>query len=210
MLRGHLDALTPGGFAEGWAFDDAAEGTLLVSLRDAAGEELGRGAANLFRADLAEVGYRRGWCSFRLRLSRGPEQLRGTCLSLHEARSGARINASDTWRVRESADAPCTTVQTLVAQDPTVLRSVMQLQGCGDLFTRFVARHGVAGFIRAAYAYLLDRSPDEAGLASYERLLRSGALTPFGLLLLLADSAEFREKPRLLTTPADPGFVFLD
>jgi peptide/nickel transport system permease protein len=63
-------------------------------------------------------------------------------------------------------------------------------------------------FIRTAYGYVLARAPDGAGLASYDRLLRNGAVTPLGVLLQLAESAEFREQPRLLASPADPGFVF--
>jgi hypothetical protein len=209
MIRGHLDALTPAGFAEGWAYDDATpDGVLTVRVQDPAGEELGLGFANLFRGDLAEVGFRHGWCAFRLRLSRPTEALRGARLSLHEATSGAQIHATDAWRIREAAEPTGTAVEAVVAQDPTVLRSVQQLQGCADLFARFVARHGQTEFIRTAYAYVLGRPADAAGLASYERMLRIGALTPFGLLLLLADSVEFREQPRLLASPADPGFVF--
>lgn len=211
MIRGHLDALTPAGFAEGWAFDDAMPGgALTVQILDAHGEELGLGFANLFRGDLAEVGFRHGWCAFRLRLSRGTEELRGARLSLRDAASGAEIHATDAWRIREAADQTCNTVEAVVAQDPTVLRSVQQLQGCADLLLRFAARHGTTEFVRTAYAYMLGRPADPAGLAAHERMLRTGALTPFGVLLLLAEGAEFREQPRMLASPADPGFVFAE
>ena len=211
MIRGHLDALTPAGFAEGWAYDDAApDGVATVRVQDPDGAELGLGFANLYRGDLAEVGFRHGWCAFRLRLARPTEALRGLRLSLHDAASGAEIHATDVWRIREAAEPVGTTVEAVVAQDPTVLRSIQQLQGCGDLLARFVQAHGIEAFIRTAYAYVLGRPADPAGQAAYDRMLRIGALTPFGLLLLLADSVEFREQPRLLPSPAAPGFVFLE
>lgn len=211
MIRGHLDALTPGGFAEGWAFDDAApDAVLMVRLLGPDAAELARGLANLHRGDLAEVGFRHGWCAFRLRLARPTEALRGARLALCDAATGAEIHATDAWRIREAAEPDGATVESVVAQDPTVLRSIRQLEGCSGIFAGFLARHGIPAFIRTAYAYVLGRPADAAGLASYERMLRNGALTPFGLLLLLADSGEFREAPRQLAAPVDAGFVFLD
>jgi hypothetical protein len=65
MIRGHLDAVTSGGFAEGWAFDsDSPQVVVTVALRAADGTELGRGLANLHRADMADLGFRFGWCAF--------------------------------------------------------------------------------------------------------------------------------------------------
>lgn len=209
MLRGHLDALTRNGFAEGWAFDDAApDGSLAVRLHGPEDEMLGEGLANLHRGDLAEIGYRLGWCAFRLRLSRSPGELAGARLVLRAAEGGAEIAASETWRLRDAPDGPLATIEAVTAADPTTLRSVHQLSGCGPLLDAFIARHGMQGFLRAAYGYVLGRPADAAGLASYERLLRTGAVTPFGLLALLAESEEFRREPRLLATPVEPGFVF--
>jgi hypothetical protein len=209
MLRGHLDALSPGGFADGWAFDDARQDhVLIVSIHRDDGAELGRGFAWAFRRDLAELGLRHGWCAFRIRLSEGPDTLRGTRLVLRDGASGAPIHASSTWGVPNVVDTPCSTVEQLAAHDPTVLRSVQQLSGCAALFAGFVARHGTAAFVRAAHGYVLGRSPDGAGLALHEGLLRTGALTPFGLLVMLAETPEFRAEPRLLPSPSDPGFVF--
>jgi hypothetical protein len=210
MLRGHLDALTRNGFAEGWAFDEAAPvGSLAVRLFGPEEELLAEGLANLHRGDLAEVGFRLGWCAFRLRLARGAETLAGARLSLRAAESGAEIAATDTWRLRDAPDGPLTTIEAVTAADPTTLRAVHQLSGCGPLLEAFIAKHGVQGFLRAAYGYVLGRPADAAGLASYERLLRLGAVTPFGLLVLLADSEEFRREPRLLAAPPEPGFVFV-
>lgn len=209
MIRGHIDALTAGGFAEGWAYNQAAEDAV-VAVRVVApdGAELGRGLANLYRGDLSEIGYRQGWCAFRLCLSRTPEQLRGARLALRDVATDSEICATDAWRLRNVADPACDSVEAVIQQDPTVLRSILHLQGGAEAIARFVARHGVADFIRTAYAYVLGRPADAAGLAGYERMLRIGALTPFGLLLHLAESNEFRERPRLLASPADPGYIF--
>jgi hypothetical protein len=209
MFRGHLDSITQGGIAEGWAFEDArADLVLTVSLHRDDGGELGRGFAWAFRKDLAELGLRHGWCAFRLRLSEGADALRGTRLILRDAVGGAQIHASANWRVPASVDAPCATLPQVVAQDPTVLRGLDQLSGCGALFDAFIARHGAADFVRAAHGYLLDRAPDHANLERHAGLLGMGAVTPFGLLMLLAETEEFRARPRLLASPSSPGFVF--
>ena len=209
MFRGHLDSLTQGGFAEGWAFDDARPDlALIVSIHREDGPELGRGFAWAFRKDLAEHGLRHGWCAFRLRLSEGADTLRGTRLILRDAVGGAQIHASANWHVPAVVDAPCAKLSQVAAQDPTVLRGLHQLAGCGALFAAFIARHGAAEFVRAAHGYLLDRVPDHATLETHEGLLRMGAVTPFGLLMLLADTEAFRAQPRLLPSPASPGFVF--
>lgn len=209
MFRGHLDSLTEAGIAEGWACDDARPDlALTVSIHRDDGAELGRGFAWAFRKDLAELGLRHGWCAFRLRLSEGAEALRGARLILRDCASGAQIHASSTWRVHNGVDAPCATLPQVAAQDPTVLRSLQQLSGCGALFAGFVARHGTADFVRAAHGYVLDRAPDHAALERHDELLRMGAVTPFGLLMLLGETEEFRARPRLLPSPSSPGFVF--
>lgn len=208
MIRGHLDAITRNGFAEGWAYDDAApHRSLGVRLLAPDGALLGEGLAHLHRGDLAEVGFRWGWCAFRLRLARPAAELAGLRLTLR-AEDGTEIITTDTWRLREAPDGPIGSVEAAVAADPTMLRSIHQLSGCAPLFEAFIKRHDLDGFVRAAYGYVLGRPADPAGLASYERLLRNGAITPFGLLVLLADSDEFKREPRLLAAPPEPGFVF--
>ena len=210
MMRGHVDTLTTGGFAEGWAFDSAEpDRSLTVRLFGPEEEELALGLAHLYRADLAEARYRHGWCAFRLRLSRDPAGLSGQRLSLREAESGNELHASADLPLRERPALDlCASVEAVISQDPTVLRNLQHLCGCGDLLAGFVARHGAAEFVRTAHAYVLARTADGASQARYERMLRGGAVTPFGLLLLLAETEEFRAQPRLLASPADPGFVF--
>lgn len=212
MIRASLDALTQGGYAEGWAYDDAALAEpVALRLHGPDGAELGGGLANLYRADLADAGFRYGWCAFRLRLTLpegGVEALKGARLVLREAAGGAEIVATAEWRLRVAADPPLDSVARVVARDPTTIADVQQLSGCDPLFRAFIARHGVAEFVRAASLYILGTPPAEARQASWERLLRAGALTPFGLLVLLAETEEAQREKRRLPSPADPGFVF--
>lgn len=211
MITGHLDALTPSGFAEGWAFDKAApDAVVTVRLCGPADQELGLGLANLHRPDLAEAGLRHGWCAFRLRLALpGPvETLKGTRLALRETTGDTEFWAGTEWRIRESTEAPLDTLARVVARDPTTIANVQELSGCGAILADFVARHGTAEFVRAACLYMLGSPAEEARRAGWERLLRAGAITPFGLLALLAETEEARREKRRLASPADPGFVF--
>jgi hypothetical protein len=209
-MRGHLDALTPGGFAEGWAFDPDAPATpLVVRLLDPAGAEVARGLAAHHRADLAGIGYRFGWCAFRLRLSMPAELLRDVPLTLLESNTGVILHAAarPAWQDRAALDS-CTTVEAALAQDPTTLRNIRQLSGWGPGFAAFIERHGAQAFVRAAHLYVLGRPPESQRLALEERLLTSGAVTPFGLLSLLADVEEVRSGARRLASPIAPGFPF--
>jgi hypothetical protein len=207
-LRGHLDAITTGGFAEGWALDRVAPAALTLRLLDATGEELGRGEANLHRKDLATLGHRHGWCAFRIRLSRPAEKLRGTRLVLQDVGTGLEVHATDAWRMREAKEAPLATVEAITAEDPTVLRSIQQLAGYAPVLASFVERHGIPDFVRTACAYVLGRLPDNRALESYELLLANGAVTPFGLLAMLGESEELRATPRLIASPLHSGFLF--
>lgn len=211
MLIGHLDALTTSGFAEGWAHDTAAPDRVVgVRLSGPEDQEFGFGLANLHRPDLAEASLHSGWCAFRLRLALPCtlETLKGTRLVLCETADGTEIWAGAEWHIRDSAEAPLDTPEHVAAQDPTTVASVQQLSACGLIFCNFIARHGAAEFVRTACLYVLGNPADDARRLGWERLLRSGAITPFGLLALLAETEEARRDHRLLASPADPGFVF--
>jgi hypothetical protein len=54
----------------------------------------------------------------------------------------------------------------------------------------------------------LGRSIDAEGLILYNRLIRQKRLTPYAMLRTLADSAEFRSRPRSLVAPTSAGFPF--
>lgn len=206
---GHLDAVTSGGFAEGWAYDreNPAE-ALLVRVVGAGGEELATGRAETYRRDLAEIGFRQGWCAFRIRLPAGVEALSGTRLLLQDVVTGLDLHATSTWRLVEADDAPLASIEAIAAADPTVLRSLLQLSGYAPLLAAFVERHGIPDFVRTACAYVLGRLPPEPVLDGYVQLLANGAVTPFGLLAVLGESEAWRSSPRLIPSPVHPGFLF--
>jgi hypothetical protein len=209
VLRGHIDALTTVDFVEGWACDtDGGRPGLHVEVVASEDGPVAEGFANLFRADLAEAAIGFGWCAFRLRLRLYYKGLVRQALTLRDAATGAVLHATENCRVREDLDLPCATVQEAIASDPTVLTALNQLRGCQALLAQFVTRRGVGEFVRAAYVYVLGRPVEPAALAAYGRMLRTGAITPFGLLTVLADSDEFRSRPRLMASPNSTGFVF--
>ncbi|SHI73264.1 hypothetical protein SAMN02745194_00971 [Roseomonas rosea] len=209
MIRGHLDALTAAGFVEGWAFDTEAPGRpLKLRVLDPEGQELALGYAHLFRADLAHVNFGHGWCAFRLRLGRPVAEVAEIPVSLQSADTGDEIQAARILKLRDGAEPRGDTLARVVAGDPRVATSIDQLRGYGPVLQDFMARRGITEFIRTAYLYVLGRPADEDGIRSYAPLLGIGALTPFGLLAVLAASEEFRSRPRSLTAPNTPGFVF--
>jgi hypothetical protein len=180
---GCIDALTSSGFLEGWGHDPERLGQALEIAVLFRKREVGRGLANRFRWDLADLACGIGWCAFRLRVDGMISALRRGPLVLIDVERNAEI-------VR------------------TVIRHVDQLRGCGLLFERYVACNGAEAFVRAAYVYILGRPADASGLENYIALLTSGELAPYGLLQALHDSDEFQFSPRLLSAPTEPGFVF--
>jgi hypothetical protein len=99
-------------------------------------------------------------------------------------------------------------VDEVVRADPTLVDSVEQLRGCGDIFSSLIESAGMEVFIRAAYIYALGRPADPSGLKTYSRMIAEAELTPFGLLQALCDSDEFRAVARILIAPTEPGFIF--
>ena len=73
---GHVDALTSSGYLEGWAHDPERPGHALEIAVLVQDREVGRGLANRFRWDLADVGCGIGWCAFRLRVDGAVSALR--------------------------------------------------------------------------------------------------------------------------------------
>ena len=209
MPLGYIDAVTSAGFVEGWAFDEQRPGEpLMVSVQEADGAEVALGPAHLYRRDLAETGYSYGWCAFRLRLTKPVGQVRTAKLQAVAKLSQERMFGPQIPAYREMPDDAVETIAELIAADPTVIASLDQIDGCSELFDGFVKARGVEGFVRAAYVYVLGRSIDGDGLANYTRLLRQNRLSPFALLGTLADSEEFRSRPRSLLAPTAPGFPF--
>jgi hypothetical protein len=209
MLKGHLDAIKSSGYIEGWAYDtENMLRSLEVSVSIAPNQEVAWGLAQRFRADLMAAGIGVGWCMFRIRAAISVRRLRDTTLTLRDRVSGAELHHIDAPPYFEDVDSPVTSTDELVHSDPTVLNEIMQLRGCNPVFSAYVKTRGVAAFVRAVYVYVLARPVDETGLSLYSGLIRRGALDPFGLITILADSDEFRSRPRSLNAPNSPSFPF--
>jgi hypothetical protein len=207
MLRGHIDVLLSAGYIHGWAFDsDRPEKPLNVLITDKAGSIVASGLAHHYREDLVEAGCGVGWCEFRLRVS-SVSSLRRQALTLVEAQSRLEIARADKIAYQESGEIDVRSVEKLILTDPTMTYHVDQLKGCDGLFRNFIRERGVEAFVRAAYVYMLARQADPSGLKRYGRMIRTGALSPFALLGILADSEEFRSRPRLLGAPTAAAFA---
>lgn len=201
MLFGLIEALTSTGCILGWAFDSAAPATpLSIAIIEADGAMVAAGLANRYRDDLVDAGCGIGWCAFSLRVE-ATSPLRRSTLILTDTSSGREIHRIQAAPYLDAPDDDIRDVETLLASDPTVAKSVQELRGCSVFFSNYVVRQGVEDFVRAAYVYVLGRPADVGGLASYGGLIRTGDLTPFQLLEILADCDEYRLRPRQLGAP---------
>ncbi|MGA2044380.1 MAG: DUF4214 domain-containing protein [Roseiarcus sp.] len=206
MVRGHIDALLSSGYVEGWALDTNAPATSLpIAILEEPNVVLASGLANLFREDLVDAGCGVGWCAFRFRIA-APEKLRRTMLTLVDLKSRAIIGRHDPVAFLYASEPDAGTIAHVIADDPTMIRSIEELRGCDVLFRNLILRGGVDAFVRAAYVYVLSRPADSDGLGHYGRQLRAGAMTPFNLLRALAASDEFRARPRQLVAPSSAAF----
>ena len=208
MLRGHIDVVTSSGYIDGWAFDrDEPTRPLTVSIL-AKGQQVAHGVANRYRPDLVDAGIGTGWCAFRLRASGSMSRLSRSRLSLSLFPGNEEIFQTNAPNISEDNDLHLKSVRELVSSDPTLVDSIGQLRGCNFIFSKLIDSNGIEVFIRAAYIYVLNRPADPSGLVHYDEMIRSGKITPFGLLEALGDSDEFRSAPRSLTAPTQPGFIF--
>jgi hypothetical protein len=206
---GHIDSVTSSGLVEGWGYDEQRPGQpLLIGVLDAADAEIAAGLANLYRRDLAEARHAYGWCHFRLRLTPDVSDVRDKPLKLVAKISRSVLFGPQTVGYIETPEYAVASVAEIVAVDPTTLASLDQIDGCDDIFDDYIKARGVESFVRAAYVYVLGRSIDAEGLVLYNRLLRQKRMTPYAMLRTLADSAEFRSRPRSLMAPTSQGFPF--
>jgi Domain of unknown function (DUF4214) len=209
MLKGYLDAVTSSGHIEGWAYDsESPSSPLTVSIIADDGRELGQGIAGNFREDLLNAGHAAGWCAFRIKLTRSTTGIRSFGLVSIDRSAQPSLVLHQAVPYVVSEEAPIRTVADLVAADPTQIGSLDQLRGCDDLFNRFVKAQGIDAFVRAAYLYLLHRPADASGHMAYKKHLRSKKVTPYGLLLAIADSDEYRSRSRQHFAPTNSGFPF--
>jgi hypothetical protein len=208
QLAGHLDVIVSSGFLEGWATDLNAPGTpLIVSVRKDE-TEVGWGFANLYREDLAEAHCGTGWCAFRLRSALPPGQLRNTPLTLVDRHTGQLIHEPAATRMVMDGDPIIGSIAELLDKDPTILSDIGQLRACEPIFEKFIAAHGAERFVAMAYGYVLQRPPDDEGLAIYTDHLTSGALNGFRTIAALAESAEYLDRRPQLSAPVTSSFPF--
>jgi len=209
MVRGHLDSVTSAGYFEGWAEDSSRPTEIVpVAVANESGE-LANGLAHHFRRDLMEAGCGTGWCAFRIRSVVPPDQVGPGPYRLLNPTSGAVLHQIDTVPSIDDPEHPLETVEEVTEVDPTILHGVWQLRGCENLLKAFIRKRGVDAFVRAAYVYILQRPADDGGRVQYARSIRQSTLTPVGVLEVLANSEEFRNKARQLIAPNAHGFPFL-
>jgi hypothetical protein len=208
VLRGYIDSVTTQGYLEGWAFDTERPARPVAVSVFWDDMEIAWGLAHRFRADLMAAVYGVGWCAFRLRLAVLISDVERAPLRLLERDTGIEIHRRTGLSVIEDTEPPWSTVAENLKADPTVIQGTWQLKQCEELFMEFISRHGIEGFLGAAYAYMLGRPLDAAGLDLYTRLIRQGTLLPGGVLTALEESEEFRSKPRALAAPSAHNFPF--
>lgn len=208
MLKGYLDVVTSSGHIEGWAYDsEDVFGAVRVRITADEGREIGVGSAHRYREDLAEAGYAGGWCAFRIRLAESTGvRTFGLIATDRKGREVLLQRRPVPYAVGE--DSPICSLSGLFESDPTIISSLQQLRGCNPLFEQFIEANGSESFVRAVYVYLLGRPADTAGLKAYETHLRSKRVNPFELLLTIADSDEYRSRPRYHWAPTEPAFPF--
>lgn len=209
-MLGFIDLLVSAGYFEGWAYDNEAPfEPAHVAILDREGTEVACGLAHLFREDLVAAKFGTGWCAFRLRTTYSVSSLRKTSFNLIDKKSGGIIHSVDKISYGESSDRLLNNVADVVKIDPTCIESIDQLKGCQPNFDDFIKLRGVDAFVRTAYVYVLGRPADVEGLSLYRRLIRQGLVSPFAMIETLANSTEFRSRPRSLVAPNMVGFPFV-
>ena len=209
MPRGHIDWVDRFGLIEGWAYDEARPfDALLISIVDSDDFEIAAGLAHHYRQDLAKEGFAHGWCHFRLRSSEPIEAIRHQPLRLLDKATDEVLHGPRVVNYVETREPFFDNLQQLVDGDPTVLRSPDQFEACEEDLNAVAASHGVEAFVRKAHVYVLGRSIDHKGLTLYKHLMSQGRLSPYAMIRLLVDSAEFRTSGRRLAAPNNPNFPF--
>jgi hypothetical protein len=209
MLRGYIDSVCSSGHVLGWAYDARVPLTPIpVSIIGADDREIAWGSANGYRDDLAAAGHSAGWCAFRLKIDAAQSPRRCQVLTLADRRTYARISRRSAVPYVREREMRIRSLDQLADTDPSVIRSLDQLKGCDPVFAQFLAARGAEEFVRTAYVYLLGRTADKPGLKAYRNFLQSTGISPFALLKAIADSEEYRSRPRRHASPTMPGFPF--
>ncbi len=154
----------------------------------------------------AQVGT--GWCGFVLRTGLSTAELSKSTIFLAEETGSVLAKAERLQQLQDSV-TDLRSVADVIAYDPTVVRSIEQLRGCGEMFTRYIRIRGVDAFVRTAYLYTLNRPADESGLRLYAGRIRRGLHQPFEVLQILAASEEFAARQPNMMAPTESSFPFL-
>lgn len=208
MLRGNIDAVTTLGYLEGWAFEtDDPIKPLEVAVFSRA-NEVASGVAHGFRPDLMKAGFGLGWCAFKIRLNCLISDVRNVPLRLLERRTGAQICIVAGLFLIEDPEPTLAEGNIETSIDASLIEGTWQLQGCEDLFLRFISVNGLENFLRAAYDYMMGRPADENEMIKYAEAIRRKSLTPCGALAALEGSDEFRSRGRAPVAPNSKYFPF--
>lgn len=208
MLRGQIDSVAPSGLVSGWACDlNRPCAGRLISITNRKGEELGVGLSNRFRQDLVEAKIGTGWHGFVIRVPPVRKSAQ-TSLRLIDKTTGVELHTNQGLPVNEEQEQSLDSIQEMIAEDPTIIRSIGELAGCERIFDKVIRCQGVGSFVKLAYVYVLGRAADPVGLALYSKKIRRGEISPFALVNALASSDEFQSRPRQLSSPSTPGFPF--
>jgi hypothetical protein len=208
MPHGHIDTVDRCGLIAGWAYDETRPfDVMLISIVDPDDFEIAAGLAHHYRQDLAKEGFAHGWCHFRLRSNKPIEAVRGQPLRLIDSTTNEVLHGPRVVNYIESQEPFFDSVGQLIEGDPTVLRSTDQIEACEEDLKAFAASRGVEAFVRTAYVYVLGRV-DHTRLALHKQLVDEGRLSPYAMIRLLAESAEFRTSGRRLPAPNDLNFPF--
>ena len=208
MLRGHIDGVTSSGHIVGWACDTRYPiGPRSVLVFDQGGAVHAAGLAHLYRQDLVSSGLGTGWHGFRLK-ARSSANLQQEKLILADRAMREPLHVVDPAGLLEDNTLPVNSMEVLLSSDPTMISSIQQLMGCEAIFNSVISRRGVEAFVKLSYVYVLGRAADPSGVSLYSKKLRRREISPFKLLKILAESDEFRSRPRLLVSPVAAGFPF--
>jgi hypothetical protein len=107
-------------FLEGWAHDPQHPGRALTVAISFKKPEIGRGLANRFRWDLADVSCGTGWCAFRLWIDGMINALRRGPLILIDVAQNIEISRLAQIPLAEDSEGDLLTVADVIETDPTV------------------------------------------------------------------------------------------
>ncbi|WP_093565602.1 DUF4214 domain-containing protein [Methylobacterium sp. 174MFSha1.1] len=208
MLCGKLTVVHGGVRLLGWACDTNKPSHPLTIAVTSEGKMVARAVANQHSNEILQFGAPHAWCSFNALLAIEIKEGFEPYLTLRDYQTSRVLDGMKPILKADLPPSEIANIDDLVHSDPTTLRDIAELSTCGAIFEEFVRSEGEESFVAAAYVYILGRPADAGGLKSYSSRLREKKVTSYDLLRALANSNEFKSKPRLLSSPASSGFPF--